>query len=91
MQSALEEVVVDLTASYLGLNVLNGTESTSWPMCLVSYVGVYVLQNIADCSRLKSGLLFLAWSQLTPHVSNQIMALGYAPLPFGFQTFVLPL
>jgi len=86
VQSALTEVIPNLTSTYLGPDVIDGQLSTSWPICMVTYGAVFLSTTTTDCSHIQNALLFLAWSQLTPLVSTNIQAIGQAPLPFGFQT-----
>jgi hypothetical protein len=81
-------VADEIQADYIGAYVLNGNLSTSWPMCLVTYVGFYQHTNATDCSKMASLMEFVAWSQLNPFVISQVETeLSMAPLPFGFKTY----
>jgi hypothetical protein len=84
--SAISEVIDNLKSNYLGLDVLNGNLSGSWPMCMISFVLVYTSVSSTDCSYMQGLLAFLAWSQLNPHVISEVETeLNLAPLPFGYK------
>src|SRR3546814_474457 len=70
--SAISEVIDNLKSNYLGLDVLNGNLSGSWPMCMISFVLVYTSVSSTDCSYMQGLLAFLAWSQLNPHVISEV-------------------
>jgi hypothetical protein len=87
--SALGEMTDDIKSDYLGAYVVNGNKSTSWPMCLASFVLIRPESNISDCSYITGLMSFIAWSQLNPHVITEVQdELGLVPLPFGYKTYV---
>ncbi|ELR13234.1 uncharacterized protein ACA1_339720 [Acanthamoeba castellanii str. Neff] len=54
VESALNEVTDNLESDYLGLEVINGNNSASWPICMVSFVLVNVSNNLPDCSYIRA-------------------------------------
>jgi hypothetical protein len=88
VESALDEVATVLKSDYLGLEVINGNESTSWPICMVSFVMVSVANNLSDCSFSQGLMKFIAWSQLNPRVIAGVKSdLNMVPLPFGYKSY----
>jgi hypothetical protein len=88
VESALNEVTGNLQSDYLGLEVINGNNSASWPICMVSFVLVNVSNNLPDCSYIQGLMKFIAWSQLNPRVIAAVKSdLNMVPLPFGYKTY----
>ena len=89
VEAALDEVIDKLESDYLGLDVINGNNSASWPMCMVSFVLVNVSNNLPDCSYIQGLMKFIAWSQLNPRVIAAVKSdLNMAPLPFGYKKYI---
>jgi hypothetical protein len=89
VESALSEVAPNLKSDYLGIEVINGNESASWPICMVSFAMVSVANNLSDCSYTQGLLKFIAWSQLNPRVIAGVKSdLNMVPLPFGYKTYI---
>lgn len=82
------EVTSKLTPN-LGIDVINGNGSNSWPMCMISVFLVRQSTSALDCSPLESLLEFIIWSQLNIHVYNKIQELGYTPLPLGYKAYIV--
>jgi hypothetical protein len=90
VESAFNEVTDKLESDYLGLEVVNGNDSASWPICMVSFAALNVSNKQPDCSYIQGLMKFIAWSQLNPHVIAGVKSdLNMAPLPFGYKTYVL--
>lgn len=89
--SAMNEVADQLTSSWLGVDVINGNLSTSWPICMITYIVLASSANVSDCTYIHSVLEFVAWSQLNPEVIARIPEFEFAPLPFGFKTKLIDL
>jgi hypothetical protein len=87
VQSAMDEVSGQLTSDYLGVDVLNGNRSASWPMCLISYIVTKADFNTSDCTYVEGLLEFFAWSQLNQYAIDNFRTLGYAPLSFGYKKY----
>jgi hypothetical protein len=88
VESALSEVAPNLKSDYLGIEVINGNQSASWPICMVSFAMVSVANNLSDCSYIQGLLKFIAWSQLNPRVIAGVKSdLNMVPLPFGYKTY----
>jgi len=90
VQSAMNEVSGQLTSEYLGLDVLDGSLATSWPICMISYVVTQANFTTSDCTYIEGLLEFFAWSQLNQYAIDNTQKLGYAPLSFGYKKYVTP-
>jgi hypothetical protein len=88
VKSAMGEVSGLLTSEYLGVDVLDGNLSESWPMVMVSYITTRANFNSSDCTFTEGLLEFFAWAQLNQYAIDTASAMGYSPLSFGYKTYV---
>ncbi|ELR15343.1 uncharacterized protein ACA1_087190, partial [Acanthamoeba castellanii str. Neff] len=84
VESAISEVSEKLTDS-MTINVANGQQRGSWPMCMLHYLAVRSNASTSDCLGINSLLYFTAWTQLTPMAVTKSRELGYAPLSLSFK------
>jgi hypothetical protein len=90
----MHEVESQLTTNHLAIDLNNGNRSTSWPMCMMSFVAAHINvttgsnSTAPDCSYVDTLLRFIAWSQLNHHAVDKVTQWGFTPLSFGFKTCV---
>jgi hypothetical protein len=87
VESAISEVSEKLTDS-MTINVANGQQRGSWPMCMLHYLAVRSNASTSDCLGINSLLYFTAWTQLTPMAVTKSRELGYAPLSLSFKAYL---
>jgi hypothetical protein len=90
VESAMEEVYDLVNAGNLAVDVMNGSQPTSWPMCMLSFAVFFTNQSRADCSQLTEFISFFAWAQLNQRAEELMRSLGYSPLSLAYKAYLSP-
>jgi len=84
IESALLEVVDLVTPTNPAVLVSNGREPTSWPLVLLTSVGMATDAHSTDCTWMTYAEKFLLWGTLNPAYKALVESLNYAALPIGY-------